>query len=924
MRQTLHLFYGLVVFLLGTVGIADDVIIDRVEAMSHGSKSSIIIRYSGTERIQFFAIDGADDELTLDFPGVISNVDFSQISTEQLDRIEGLALDPNSDRGIGMHLFTRPNVSYEVFEGEPGALIVYLEDASSEPDRQLAKPAPTPVNATKSAEITQEPSLAASVASYHISGQPGEARLFSVDVDLLDRGGRITLDVAGEPAVSTFSLPDPLRFVVDLKGTVFGLDENDLKVDSAYLQRIRIRQFRVEPDPITRLVLDLKKDVEVQTVAEGRQVLVHFAPTSAELAALKATDFEPKSEIQEFVPSVLEVDDSPVIADSSVEPTPIAPDLVILPDSKASAQDEGVESPLASAEPEQGTAEAAENPDDTLEAWLDPASSPDVHTVAVEPVVEETIQPDPEVQVAEASSTEAAAPAVETAKAPFELAEDVDLAIQQFAEDDGSFYSRMKDTPRNHHRSDPILVTNQTIASTLELAESRNLQMEEDVGQASLFEKVEEFVDGYETIGGGDTKYRGFEIQKIDVKDANVVDLLRFLADQVGFNLYVDPSVTDLKATYSFRNIPWDQAMDIILRNAGLDWEFENGVLRVATTEKFKKEAQARQALRIERELSVPVETVTFPLSYAKVAEVVPIVEQYLSPRGTILQDARTNTLIIEDIPKRMVAIRTLIRRLDTRVPQVSIESRIVETTKRFLRELGIQWGLSAEYSPEMGTQTGVTFPQRVGVGGPRIGVRDPLTDLQGGYAVNFPVIDENPSGIGLSLGNFLDTFQLDISLQTLESDGLGQIISAPKVTTQNNMTAFIKNGQRIPIQTVQRGTITVRYIDAVLELEVTPHITSEKTIIMDLVVDKSEPDFTRTVLGNPIINVRRAETRVLVKDGGTTVIGGIFVLNEQEASAGIPGVRKLPIIKYLFGSQLNSLQNQELLIFITPRIIKY
>jgi type IV pilus assembly protein PilQ len=240
---------------------------------------------------------------------------------------------------------------------------------------------------------------------------------------------------------------------------------------------------------------------------------------------------------------------------------------------------------------------------------------------------------------------------------------------------------------------------------------------------------------------------------------------------------------------------------------------------------------------------------------------------------------------------------------------------------------LGIQWGLTAQYAPEIGTETGVDFPHRVNVGGPVIGrPRSTLGGPEGGYAVNFPVVAENPSGFGLTLGNFLDNFKLDISMQLLESEGQGQIISSPKITTQNNRTAVITNGQRIPIQTIQRGTVTTRFIDAVLELQVTPHITADETIIMDLVVDKSEPDFTRAAGagGNPIINVSRAETQVLVKNGGTAVIGGIFSLTEQVSESGIPTLRKVPILRRLFGNTSKQYNNQELLIFVTPKIVKY
>lgn len=512
-------------------------------------------------------------------------------------------------------------------------------------------------------------------------------------------------------------------------------------------------------------------------------------------------------------------------------------------------------------------------------------------------------------------------------ESPFVMASDIDLEMEDALKEtrkNESLYHQMKGIKSNRRHADKVRITNDRIAASKVLAESSNMQDEGEDGEFDdLFEEEE---DPFQSVGEEVPKYRGFEIM-IDIRDQPVLDLLRFLADEVGFNLYVDSSVEEITATYKFRNIPWDQALDIILTNANLAKEFRNGVLRVATTEQFKKEELARAELRQQRELSVPTDTVTVDLNYARARDIVPIVTEYLSPRGSIIRDDRTNILIIRDIPKYMVDIRTLINRLDKRIPQVSIEARIVETTTRFLRELGIQWGLTAQYSPETGTDTGVDFPHRVTLGGPTIGLpRNFVTGPEGGYAVNLPAVSENVSGFGLTLGNFLDNFKLDVSMQMLETEGQGQIISSPKVTTQNNRTAVITNGQRVPIQTIQRGTVTTRYIDAVLELQVTPQITADETIIMDLIVDKSEPDFTRAsgAGGNPIINVSRAETQVLVKNGGTAVIGGIFSLNEQVSEQGLPGLRKIPVLKRMFASENKQYNNQELLIFVTPKIVKY
>lgn len=512
---------------------------------------------------------------------------------------------------------------------------------------------------------------------------------------------------------------------------------------------------------------------------------------------------------------------------------------------------------------------------------------------------------------------------IESENPNFEMASDLDLDLPEVDEQDDpkTFYGMMRGVKSNRANIGRVIVTDKAIAKSL--TETSNMQDELD--EASPDELEELFQSSSDPDALGTRQYRGFEIAIIDVRDQPVLDLLRFIAEEVGINLYVDPSVGDSTATYRFRNMPWDQVLDIILTNAGLEKEFTNGVLRIATIDKFRREAADRKALRIERETSVPTEIVYRSLNYARAEDVVQLVDSYTSSRGTILIDERTNTLIIEDIPSRLINIRTLIDRLDVMIAQVTIEARIVETNTRFLRELGIQWGLTANLSPETGTDTGSAFPNRVGVGGPVIGLpASPLTGPEGGYAINFPVVTENVSGIGLTLGNFLDNFKLDISMQLLESDGQGKIISSPKITTQNNKSAVIRNGTRLPIQTLRQGTITTRLIDALLELEVTPQITSDETIIMDLIVDKSEPDFSRIVLGQPVILVSRAETKVLVKNGGTAVIGGIFTLNDQNTSAGIPYLRQVPILKRLFGSERREYTNQELLIFVTPRIVKY
>lgn len=1000
-------------FLLG-----GDATINQVVTFTNDNKTSVVINYSGTDELRFFAVDAAEGVFTLDLPGTFSKFDFSTLAFPQVNKVMQVPLDPDSASGISVRFFLARQVTYKVFEADAGELVLFFEtqpDAIDVADNQ-------PVD-TVPADLSSE-SIATGEATAVLEGRDGEQRLHRLAVVQNDNGGRMYLSVDGTSRHKTFFLSNPKRFVLDLHDTVLGLDSGDLILDGPLVAGVRVRQFQSHPTPICRMVLDLQGEtnVNVQPTADG--FVVVYAGTANQLdqmmvqsdtqkdqasedgiviaatekntvengvdAALTAFESEQPEDTLHQVSQDDETftnNDSVAVTDALIDDTVTADvtedqsevTITTEPSVDEQADVAATETSAVDSQDKIAFTEPAATNRDNHSAAVDSTDDNTYNSSNDEVSADSTASSSLETGQAESTSTSQTDPLVATESAPIQnkeggnlddddtsyqfseptdsyaddsatienavnsepqytqvrplpkskvsAASDVDAEMDNFLDEDGNqtFYDMMRDVPSGRKNTDPVVVTNRAIQdSKNELTESRLMQ-DEATEAEDFAELFREDTATVERIDGEETEYRGFEIAIIDVKDANVVDLLRFIADQVGINLYVDSSVGDIKATYRFRNIPWDQALDIILTNANLDKEFRNGVLRVATTEKFRQEEQARAQLRLQRELSVPTETVTISLNYADAAEVVPIVQEYLTPRGKVLMDERTNTLIIEEIPKRMTSIRTLVRRLDTIIPQVTIEARMVETNKRFLRELGIQWGLGGEFSPELGTDTGLSFPNRVGVGGPVVGLPEGVgTGPRGGYAVNFPVTGDNASGIGLTLGNFLDNFKLDISLQMLETEGYGQIISSPKVTTQNNKTALIKNGQQVPIQTIQRGVVTIRYIDAVLELQVTPHITSDETIIMDIVVDKSEPDFTRTVGGNPVINIRRAETKVLVKNGGTAVIGGIFTLNETTNESGIPTLRKVPILKRLFGSELESMENQELLIFVTPQIVKY
>ena len=271
--------------------------------------------------------------------------------------------------------------------------------------------------------------------------------------------------------------------------------------------------------------------------------------------------------------------------------------------------------------------------------------------------------------------------------------------------------------------------------------------------------------------------------------------------------------------------------------------------------------------------------------------------------------------MIIKELPDFMDAVLAIIDQVDVPEPQVMIEARIVETTKQFSRSLGIDWSLSGVADAAHGNTTGLVFPNTITGPGANGGATGGVNLATGGQN----------AFLNLTLGNVLDTFQLDVALSAAESEGLVNVLSAPKIATLNNQQASVQSGLQIPIQTVANNTVSVQYVNATLELRVTPHVTAEGTVLMDINIQKREPLQAFLVVGanNAPIATKEARTRVIVRDGGTTVIGGIYKVTTDEGQDRVPGLANIPIIGNLFKNRRRSDQNEELLIFITPRVIK-
>jgi type IV pilus secretin PilQ/predicted competence protein len=419
-------------------------------------------------------------------------------------------------------------------------------------------------------------------------------------------------------------------------------------------------------------------------------------------------------------------------------------------------------------------------------------------------------------------------------------------------------------------------------------------------------------------------RYTGEIIGALRFYEADIRDVVLWIADFAGLNVIFDPEVRGA-VTCDLRYIPWDQALDIILRQHKFGRTVDGNILRIATVATLTREDEERRKLEESRELAGPLQTKYYELSYARAGDIRTLLANKISSRGELTIDERTNMLIITDVIDRFDLLEQLIAVLDTPTPQVSIEARVVEATSNFVKNLGIQWGFRGDMDPFHGNQTSLQFPNSINVDGAMIpqgvvtrGIGGPL----GGYAINLPAPSFS-TAVGISFANVMNSAVIDLALSALETSGEGRIISSPSITTQNNHQAEIVQGRQIPIQTVANFTTSVRFQNAALELRATPQITAEGTIIMDIVIRNDAADFANLVNGIPPITTQSATTRVMVPDGGTTVIGGIYRTEDSITREKVPFLHKIPILGLLFKNFARTKQHRELLIFITPRIIQ-
>ena len=817
----------------------------------------------------------ASDVATPKAGGAVESIKFEELD-DLGKKVTRLSITHNPDakvdlRSVGQGLaiaFTGPT---QTAEAEPSETPAAATKVESQP-LATAQTAPAPA-------VPPAPAASASIAP--APTVRGEAAHALETVAAETRDGRVAIVLVGDGWFNAkdFALANPPRIVIDLPGVRNEVRQRTIAVKDEVVSRVRISQFQTTPEYVTRVVVDLARPMPHVLVPDGERlaVVVGQTPTApAEPAHVAETPSAETMAAAASAPATAEpapVPAAPLSAATSnaVAEKPAPSTMVAEP---APVQIAAADEPAPAAKP------PVEPPATATAAAETPASVPAGNHPAVAPAPVESPKPAPPSAPPASAETHAASPAPVTAPP----------AAAHAAPAPAPKAPASKSSPKStSSRGDALFE-----AAAAQLDQEQAQQPAAGGGQAYRSR----------TLPEASSQFTGEPIS-LDLKDADIKDVFRTISQLTGLNIVIDPDVRGT-VTVQLEDVPWDQALDLILKQNSLGYVLENNIMRIATTSKLQAEEGDRARLAEARQAAEPTRTVIKKLSYSKAAEIVPVLQSVMSKRGAIVVDQRTNTLIIRETPTYLPAVLQLIDNLDTATPQVVIESRIVETTKSLGRSLGINWQVQGKATNETGNTTNLIFPN----------------SIKGGLNVG---LGNGPTVASLVLGNILNTFNLDMALTAAENQGLLKIISSPKVTSLTNTPALIQSGVQIPVQTTVNNTTTVIYVDATLKLDVTPQITAEGTILLTVNVMKREPAVALNLaLGQNVpLTIREYRGQVLVKDGGTTVIGGIFQINDQDQYNMIPGLWQIPVLGNLFKNKTRTEKHDELLIFITPRILR-
>ncbi len=780
-------------------------------------------------------------------------------------------------------------------------------------------------------------------------------------------GSTVTVQFEADGSIegaTWFGLEDPERLVVDLPGLVSEVEDSRLDVTGDRIARIRLGQHEDK----VRVVLDGADaaqgfdDVQIVTVAAG--LWLGLGDASAPAVQMASASVETETEIMEEATAEPVMAESDVAEDAAAEPEAIEEVSTEIVESEP-AESEAIESD----EVELETAEApvaeeateplvAEEPTETAEVWTDeqsfdaaeeaapatltmygvqiendearervvivtegPAEFVTTHPSADTTVISlkgTTIDPDAAVRIA--PTTPASVSLVTAFQQPEAAEPEVRVVIraQEGAKpavsQEGALLFVDFETGTQQASEIPML---SDVASAEVPADSVPASMDPS-GDAVEILAEGGLVDG--------KAYTGRRIS-LDFKDVEIDDVLRLIAEVSDLNIIAGDEVNG-KVTIRLVDVPWDQALDVVLLTRGLGFVRVGNVLRIAAADLLKTEEESRLQERRAREKLEDLVVKLQPVNYADVGEIEKMVKRLLTARGSVDVDERTNTVILKDIASVIDEATALIKAIDTQTPQVMIEAKIVEANLDFTKELGATWAFGVQaLSDGFDDTSPVKTNERLGLGNDIL-FHDSPSFLGGLEDLNKVVVSNPitsvPNGL-LDLGAFIldERLNVEARIEAAESYGEGKVISSPRIVTLDNRKASIEQGVSIPFQTFENGDAKLEFIDAVLRLDVTPHITADQSIIMQIAVQRNAPDTSvETPTGSPAIAKNEAETETLVKDGQTLVIGGIYVVDKSETESRVPYFHKIPLLGNAFKNNEVRDIRKELLVFVTPRIV--
>jgi type IV pilus assembly protein PilQ len=674
---------------------------------------------------------------------------------------------------------------------------------------------------------------------------------------------RVEMSASGAVTPKLSTLDSPARVVVDLPATVMATGQRHIAVEAAGVKGVRIGTDGQTP-PTTRIVVDLDQacTYDLTPTNGGKLVLTLHAPKAD--TAKTTADSKSTVAANQIPANHLSTN----LAPANQPMSPFSPRVI---------DTQTVVAPKPQAAPVQKPAADATKPNDFV-------------------FVEPAYQAKNEVK-SEAATTTTSDVKAEVTDEPAARAQE---AAARFADKTAAELLAVS-TSAAQSQNAPA-----AIQPAVNLAAEQKAQV------------------GQQPASSG-PKYTGEPIS-VNLKDVDLKDFFRLIHEISGLNVVLDPNVHGT-LTVVLDDVPWDQALDIVLKNNDLARELEGNVLRIATVDTLKHEADARRAQIESEALAVEKVSVTRFLSYAKAKDVIITVKKFLSQRGDVVADDRTNAVIVNDIPKVIPVIDRLLTQLDRKTQEVEIEARVVAATRQFARDIGTQLGFAwgNGHSAIGGNQAAGASPITTNGLNPGY-VTVPGTGGTTGSSIPlFSNLGSTSPTSGFSFVNASNNVRIDAILSMAESRGLLKVLSRPRIITQNNIQALVKQGVRVPIVTQAQlgGPPTVTYVDAFLRLTVTPQITSEATIFLNVDVENTTPNFGQEVQGNPELITQQATTQVLVTDGGTVVIGGVIQTQNSINITQVPLLGNLPYLGNLFKHTQVNTSNQELIFFITPRIIQ-